>query len=398
MNRIRKSTFTAIMLAGLIFTMAASPAPALPPDPDNAALLYYQGFLSLPQLSQEERSHIGDVARGKVKPDDKVREHIAQSNGAIHFAEAGAKVPACQWGVQFSEGFDALMPQMAQIRFMTFVLVADARVRAADGDYRGALGRCLMTETFAYHIGNDTLISYLVTISVRAMAYKCIQEVTAQAASDVELLQWLKSELATSPISTFSPVPIRIISPVGPLKFEIEIVMDLMQMENIEKLARVLGDSNEKKVAEIIRKSDANILQKARQMYTERMYSAFNVWRTPMPYEQAYSQLKQSSDNFDPNDPASAAAGAFMPALHKIFSQETWVKTQFNAIIAGIEILLDRASTGQLPDALPSGLPKDAFSVRDFEYEKTKDGFVLRCRGKDLSKDKIYQYEFKLSK
>ena len=117
-----------------------------------------------------------------------------------------------------------------------------------------------------------------------------------------------------------------------------------------------------------------------------------------MPYEQAYSQLKQSSDNFDPNDPASAAAGAFMPALHKIFSQETWVKTQFNAIIAGIEILLDRASTGQLPDALPSGLPKDAFSVRDFEYEKTKDGFVLRCRGKDLSKDKIYQYEFKLSK
>jgi hypothetical protein len=52
----------------------------------------------------------------------------------------------------------------------------------------------------------------------------------------------------------------------------------------------------------------------------------------------------------------------------------------------------------EVADALPAGLPKDAFSGKDFKYEKTKDGFVLRCRGRDLGKDKLYQYEFKLSK
>ncbi|MHC4324156.1 MAG: hypothetical protein ACYSUX_07775, partial [Planctomycetota bacterium] len=206
MNRIRKSTFTTIILAGLLLSMAVSPTSALPPDPDNAALLYYQGFLSLPQLSQEARRHIGDVARGKIAPDDKVREHIAKSDGAIHFVEAAIKVPDCQWGVQFSQGFDALMPQFAQMRFMAFVLVADARTRAADGDYRGALERCLVTETFACHISDDTLISYLVTISVRAMAYKCIQDVAALAADDADLLQWLKNELAKSPINTISVI------------------------------------------------------------------------------------------------------------------------------------------------------------------------------------------------
>jgi hypothetical protein len=66
--------------------------------------------------------------------------------------------------------------------------------------------------------------------------------------------------------------------------------------------------------------------------------------------------------------------------------------------MAGIEILLDRAGTGKLPNALPSGLPKDAFSGKDFEYEKTKDGFILRCRGRASDKDEINQYEFKLSK
>ncbi len=378
------------MLAGLIFTMAASPAPALPPDPDNAALLYYQGFLSLPQLSQEERSHVRDVARGNIAPDDKVREDIAQSSGAIHFAEAGAKVPDCQWGVQFSQGFDALMPQFAQMRFMTYVLVADARVQAADGNYRGALERCLITETFAYHIGNDTFISYLISLSIRNMAYKCIQDVAGQIADNTELLQWLKNELATSSINTLSPV--------RPLKLEIEIFTDLLRMENIEKYARIMGEINGKKGAELVSKVDAKILQKARQMFTERMNSAIKIWNTPMPYEQAYSQLKQLEVNFDPNDPSSAAAGAFMPTLHKVFSQKTFTETQANAITAGIEILLDRARTGRLADALPAGLPKDVFSGKDFEYEKTKEGFVLRCRDKDLGKNEFYQYEFKISK
>ena len=90
------------------------------------------------------------------------------------------------------------MPQMAQSRFLTFVLIADARIRAADGDYRGALERCLMTGTFARHIGDDTLISYLVSIAVRGLEYRCMQDIMGQAASDAKLLQWLKNELATA--------------------------------------------------------------------------------------------------------------------------------------------------------------------------------------------------------
>ena len=390
MNRTGKSSFTAIILAGLILTMAASSALAIPPDPDNAALLYYQGFLSLPQLSQEERTHIGDVARGKIAPDDKVREDIGQSAGAIHFAEAATKVPDCQWGVQFSEGFDALMPQMAQMRFMTFVLVADARVRAADGDYRGALERCLMTEKFAYHIGDDILISYLVSISVRNVAYTCIQDVVSQAAGDAKLLQWLKDELAKSPVN--------ILSPTRPMKYEVEIVTDLTRMENIKKLAWILAASNEKKATEIVKKADEKTLERARKIYSERMNSALTVLNTPMPYEQAYSQLEQLADDFDKNDPVSRTAGAFMPALGKIFKQKTSVETHFNAITAAIEILLEQNRTGKLPDALPPGLPKDAFSGEDFKYEKTKEGFILHCRGKDESKNELYQYEFKLSK
>jgi len=390
MKIISKSAFTAIVLAGLLCTIAASPARAYPPDPDNAALLYYQGFLSMPQLSKEAREHLSNVARGKVAPDDKVRQTIDESSGGIHFVEAGVNVPVCQWGIQFSEGFDALMPQFAQIRFLAFALIADARVQAADGDCRGALERCLITEKFALHVGDDTLISYLVSIAVRDLAYTCMQDIIGQAAGEVELLQWLKSEFAKSKVNTLSLI--------RPMKFEIDSVTELMQMENIKELARLLADSDEKKMAEIISKTDSKLLQKARQVYSERMNSMVEVLETAMPYEQAYSKLANLAGDLDSSDPTAMAARYFIPAINKVFSQKRWIETHNNAVTAAIEILLDHARTGKLADSMPAAMPKDAFSGKDFKYEKTKEGFILHCRGRDLGKDELYQFEFKLGK
>jgi len=221
--RVCKRSVLMAALAGCVILGAVGTGWAIPPDPDNAALLYYQGFLALPDLDDDARDLIGEVARGNVAPNDKVREHIGQCQGAIEFVEAGAAVPTCHWGFRFSQGFDALMPQLSQARLLTFILVADARIRAADGDYRGALERCLLTETFSRHIGDDTLISYLVSIAVKAAGYGCMDDVVGQAVDDVALLQWLKRELSTG--SGYEA------SPVRPLKFEREIGLDTFRFE-----------------------------------------------------------------------------------------------------------------------------------------------------------------------
>lgn len=390
MTSVCKDSLTKILFITLTLTFIASPVLAIPPDPDNAALLYYQGFLMLAQLNDEARGHIGDVARGKVEVDNQVREDIGKCIGAIEFAEAAVTVPTCHWGVRYSQGFEAQMPQLAQIRQLTFVLLADARIHAADGDDKAALERCLMTGTFARHIGDDTLISYLVSIAVCELQYKCMRDVMSRAAGDTELLQWLKNELAASGAATLSLV--------RPLKIEIEIVTDLMRIDNVENFAWILAASNEKKATEIVKKADEETLNQARQIYSERMNSALTVLNTPMSYEQAHSQLNQLIDGFEKNDPVSKNVGAFLPALGKIFAQKTAVETHVNAIKTAIEVMLSHAETGRLPDTLPSGLPKDAFSGKDFEYEITKDGFVLRCRAKNLVTDLIQQYEFKIKK
>lgn len=390
MKRIYNCLFTRMVFISLVVIFVTSPVSAIPPDPDNAALLYYQGFLSLVELDEEALDHIADVARGNIAPDDKVRQDISQCMGAIQFAEAAAQVLACNWGVRYSQGFECLLPQMAQSRFLTFVLVADARIRASDGDYKGALERCLMTVKFAHHVGDDTFISYLVSLSVRTLAYKCTQDIVGRIGSDEELLEWFKNEFAISRAWDLSPV--------RPLKIELELVTDLMQMDSIEKLSRIMADSDEEKVEEIMKVVDEKILEQARRIYSDRMNSAMIIFSGSTPYELAYAQLKESSTDFDPNYPPSAGAGVFVPALDSILTSRTRVETHANAIQAAVEILLTRIKTGQLPDTLPIGLPKDVFSSKDFIYEKTGDGFILRCQGKDLLKEEIHQYEFKISK
>jgi hypothetical protein len=394
MKNINNYLTEKMILIGLVVIFAASPVPAIPPDPDNAALLYYQGFLSLAELDDEARDHIAEVARGEIVPDDKVRQDINKCKGAIEFAEAANGTLFCNWGVRYSQGFECLLPQMAQARYLTFVLITDARLLASDGNYKGALERCLMVCNFAHHIGDDTTISYLVSLSVRTLSYKCMREIIGMA-DDEELLKWFRNELVTSEVETLSPV--------RPLKIEIEIVTDLMRMDNAEKLVQVLTDSslgiltdsNQKKVSWIAKVINEKILERARQIYSERMNSALVLLSTDTPYESADSQLKQLSDELDPNNPAEALAGTFMPAFARIYSQDTMRRTSLNATIAAVDICLSRIRTGKLPGELSKNMPKDLFSGKDFEYEKNNDSFILRCPGKDSD---IYEFKFKIKR
>jgi len=378
-----------IVLAIVMVSLLAPRVQALPPDPDNAALLYYQGFLSLAELDDEARTLLGDVARGNVAPDETARQYLLQCRGAIEFAEAAADVPTCHWGFRFSQGFDALMPQLAQARFLTYVLIADARVRAADGDCAGALERCLMTDTFARHIGDDTLISYLVSIAVQNMGYKCMTDVIGQASGDAPLLQWLKNELATTSG--------REATVVRPLKIEMEIALDTLRMENAEQYARlVVSEGDEEKQREILAQASEEVFAKARQIYAECATEALTVLGSSMPYDQVHARLHELMNGFDQNDPASAAAGALAPALARILTLKVRNEAQANAVKIGVEICLQKAESGKLPENLPAGSPKDPFSGADFEYERTDDGFVLRCPGKDLDKDITHEYVFEV--
>ncbi len=386
MKRANPVLFAGLVVAGLMVSWSASPARAVPPDPDNAALLYYQAFLTLADLDKDARTHIGDVATGKVAPSEKTREYIEKCRGAIDFAEAARDLQVCNWGFRYSKGFEAFMPYLAQMRFLAFVLVADARLDAAEGRHRAALDRCLMMGPFSRHIGDDTLVSYLVSVAVSRVGYECMESIIGRVAGDAELLEWLKGELATTEKGPAFPITA--------MKIEREIALATMTMDKIQSLAKAMGDSDEGKLAKVLAAADEETLAEVRRVYSNKFSAALAVLASDTPYEEAHRQLGRMGENVDPNDPVTAVVNSLMPAVVRVVTIKTTQEAHANAARAAVDICLHKAKTGSLPATLPAGLAKDPFSGRDFQYERTAAGFTLRCQGKDLDKDTFQEFQF----
>ena len=357
-----------------------------PPDPDNAALLYYQAFLLSAQLEAPQEEAIGKYARGQCELTDEIREAVEQCRTAIDYAVAASRLRECNWGFRFSLGFNASMPHLAQVRLLSRAVLAEARIRAADGAWREAFERCLVVKRMGYHVGDDTLISMLVAMAVDGSANARIRDFLGQMPKDAETLQWLKAELAM--------LSGRLPSTRRPMEYEMAVSMDIMRPEKRDVLVEVFKGTGTEITPEQVAKMDEEFLAKNRESYAKVITSMAGVLAGPGAYEQRYRKLKQLADEMDESDESTVLARALTPGFASVFNRLVLAETEANVTRAAVDVYLARAESGRLPRTLPAGLPDDGFSGRDFAYERTDDGFVLRCQTKDLHKDTVHEYAF----
>ncbi len=390
-KKLTITTYVTIML--LVLT---SPVLAYPPDPDNAALLYYQSYIAYEKADDTMQEMVADLARGKIEPNERIRKYIENCRGAINLATAAAEIPNCNWGLKYSDGFAMLLSHLAQTRKLVFIIGAETRILASEGDYRQALDRCLTLRKISQHMGDETIISLLVAKALEKMADNHIQYLLGDMPQDLQTLTSLKNQLII--------IESRTLSSKATSKYERELSLEHMHLDKLKELIEIVTGkpvAPDSKEAEQLRNVDQAFIDKTRDYYINHMDSLQTILSTQMPYEKAYTELKMLNEQPKKDVAENTAAtitSIVAPAYQKICSIETRENTFSNAVRAAVEIYITKAKTGQLPEELPAGLPKDLFSGKDFKYEKTTDGFVLSCRGKDLDKDEIHQYEFKVKK
>jgi len=379
----------------LIMLILSSPTFAYPPDPDNAALLYYQAYLAYEKVDNTMQEMASDLSQGKIEPNERIRKYIENCRSAITLAVAAAEIPNCNWGMKYSDGFEMLMSHLAQTRKLAFIIGAEIRILAADGDYRQALDRSLTLHKISKHVGDETIISMLVAMVIGKMADNHIQYLLADMPQDINTLTWLKSQLAI--------IESKSLSSRATTNYERELALEHMQLDKLQKLIEIVSGKPVvpgSKEAEQLRSVDQATIDKNRAYYIKYMDTLQTILSTPMNYAKVYSELKKLNEQ-PHKDLAVNNTDAYLTSMlaakyGKIVSNEISSKTLTNAVRAAIEIYIQKAQTGQLPDKLPEGLPKDLFSGKDFRYEKTANGFTLGCRGKDLEKNEIYSYEFQV--
>jgi hypothetical protein len=338
-----------------------------------------------------------DLLKGSIEVDEKIKKFVGKNRNAIDFAIDAANVPNCDWGLDYSQGISMVMLPLNSFRKMGRVILGEAEIFAGEGDYKAALEHCLSVKKMARHLSETPLVTFLVAVALDDMADNAIRDTMAAMPGDLEIFNWFRNQLvdlAGRPLSVKAAV-----------SREKKITLVHMQLEKVDEILEVLSDESLAPPAvrelwiERVRAADGQFFENNRDYYEN--WIADIQTAMDLPYPQAYAKLtklvaKPQKDATE--DPNATLTSVFFPALHKVYNIKTRSETLSNAVRAAVEIYIIRAKTGRLPSMLPPSSPNDLFSGKDFEYEQTDTGFILRCQGRDLWKDKIHEYQFNVAK
>lgn len=170
-----------IVPAAVLLAMAGQPVLAIDPNEPsppklngrtNAALLYYQAF---ERLSMEGAQKVREEFKNTSGwyPDEALTKILVANQRYVDDIITAANTSACDFGIQYDQGFDALLPQLGKLRTAARVLAADARRCLRENDESGVAKRLSAIFRIAEQTRNDRiLISSLVGTAICSLGLR----------------------------------------------------------------------------------------------------------------------------------------------------------------------------------------------------------------------------------
>lgn len=369
--------------------LIASTVTASPRDPDNAALLYYQAFLSFPK--DQDQISVDAIVDGTAEPNEAVRAYVQKCQTSVKLALAAAELDTCDWGIRYSQGFDAIMAHLGQLRALSRVLAAEAQILIHDGQVREGLKRYLVMRKMAWHTGDNLIISYLVRVSVKTMADKGLRLALCRGSLDQQTLTWLKQQVVTGPALPGDVTKA--------LQIEEEIATAKMSIKD-DRLVSLIIDLNPNISADHLKrlKSVGEPFYAAnRNYYQQKMTQMYDLMGGSLTYAKKYqgvTDIVETVGKDSQKKDEAVLSGLLMPALQRLVTVQTKADTEENVLRIGLDLFLARARTGAFPSRLPASALLDEFSGKAFKYTRSSKGFALTCQAEDLDKKTFHKYDF----
>jgi hypothetical protein len=251
-----------------------------------------------------------------------------------------SRIDHCDWGLDYTQGTEVLLPPHHKARDIFALLAAEARAQADLGDYKKALDRCVSIYRMARHLNERPIISYLVGTAINGANNKCITNILSETPQEAEILSWLKSELTELDKQPFSIEPV--------LRWKRQAGIISMSPEKINDVVQSgLDDGPTKKqILERIRTANQQFFSKNITYWKNYMDSVEAAFA--LPYPQGYEKLKKLGEEltkeFNTNTDATLTT-VFGPTWQRIFTLSIRLNTHSNAIKAAIEIYMIKGFT-----------------------------------------------------
>jgi hypothetical protein len=171
-----------------------------PPDPcANAALTYWQAFAQLPKLTDAQEHQLW--AESPTMPlDAHAREIVTRADYALRMMHRAAVLPRCDWGLDYEEGIELLLPHAQAARTLSTLACLRARIRFEDGRNAAAIDDLVDATTLGRHVSMDgTLITLLVNYAIEHRASETLAPYLPGL--DAGMIKGLKTRLGALPAS-----------------------------------------------------------------------------------------------------------------------------------------------------------------------------------------------------
>ena len=371
---------------GLLVTVvwAASSAPQEFRTDINPALRYYQAFLEKPNLPQSDHDYLFVREWRGQHLEQRFGDLVGKYDYQFRFLReaAGAKVP-CDWGVDLTNGPDALLPALAQAKAAAQAARLRAMWHLQNGRQAEARDDLLATFTLGRNVSRDgVLVSALVQMAMENI----VQSIVAETFS-----QW-QPETLRQLVDGFDAAPARgtiaqcIPSEEHAFHDWLARKVHQLQLENAGNEAKTRERLGEV-LAQVAGEAEAD------RDFTDRLIkagggSSEGVLKLIRELKPLYAQVTVLMAL--PHGPFEKQMGRFMamvaehrnPLVPKFFTvfdkcrtKEFGVMVNFAMIRAAVEYKLrGEAGLKSVPDPLGNG----PFAVRRFIFEGEDRGFELR--------------------
>jgi hypothetical protein len=136
----------------------------------NAAVQYWQAFAHLPTLDEAQEKALSEWSTVSLD-DPAVQKLLADSRHSLMYLHRGAKLPQCDWGLDFNDGISLLMPHLARARELARLAALHGRYEFERGSAKLGRADAAAITALGRHAGRDpVMICVLVRYLIEGLA------------------------------------------------------------------------------------------------------------------------------------------------------------------------------------------------------------------------------------
>jgi len=339
----------------------------------------------LPIVGQAELPQRTEPLTEETK--DLITQYLADNQQALELLHKGAAIEHSRYPIDLGKGFEALMPDLSNIRDGAKLLKLKAVLHAENGKPEQVVDSITSTFGLARSLSKEPiLVSQLVRIACQALAVSTIERsINRTEFTDEQLV-----DLSGTVVSAEAP-SVMTRAFIGERCAGLSIFkMPAAQIPSVLDMAsnrpHPLG------ALAIWLYRFVGLADMDAMIYLDLMNDYIKVLK--LPPEQRREAAGAVNTRFEKTSRIHVLLHIIMPALSRVISIDVRIVAQLRTAQAGLAVQRYRLVAGKLPDSLSDlmptyleAVPQDPFDGKDLRYKKLETGFVVYSIGEDGNDD-----------